>query len=57
MLMISKSESDDLAQVIVRVPKSDLVEFDKLAQARRISRADLIRECILEKISNAEVFA
>jgi len=54
--MISEmlSQESDEVQVLFRLPASDIAAFDKVANARRMSRAALLRQCILEKIQNME---
>jgi len=37
-------------RVHLSIPKSDLIQFDGIAQERRISRAALMRECVLRTI-------
>lgn len=46
--------TDDYTNVIIRVPKSDLEKFDRLADSRRTNRSSLLRGMILDAINQNE---
>ena len=49
--MITKSSDEVYATLIIKVPREDVEALDKVAVARRTSRAALVRESILDKIA------
>ncbi|HJJ38697.1 MAG TPA: ribbon-helix-helix protein, CopG family [Methanocorpusculum sp.] len=49
--MITKSSDEGFATLIIRVPREDKEALDKVATARRMSMAALVRESILDKIA------
>lgn len=49
--MITKSSNKEFTTIILKVPREDVDALDKIAVARRTSRAALVRESILDKIS------
>ena len=51
-MMIVKASDEPFISVLIRIPKEDLEAFDVVATSRRMSRAALIRECVLEKIAS-----
>lgn len=49
--MITKSSDELYTTIILKVPREDIDALDKIAVARRTSRSALVRESILDKIS------
>lgn len=45
------TQEEVIKQAVVRLPESDLIRFDSVAKGRRMSREALLRECVLEKIT------
>lgn len=48
-MMVVKKSSDGMVNTPFRVYRSDLAAFDAVAADRQMSRAALMRECMLEK--------
>lgn len=56
-MMTRTSENSEDKAIIFRMPTSDVDEFDKIASSQRMTRAGLLRQCVLEKIKQQKVDA
>ncbi|HJK82237.1 MAG TPA: hypothetical protein O0X45_05335 [Methanocorpusculum sp.] len=41
-------------QVLFRMPAEDIEAFDRVARSKRMTRAGLLKQCVLEKIKEYE---